>query len=315
VVADNQSVVNGATAAAEELITQDQVLVMIGPQASGQAVPAGGIANANACPMISGWSTDPNTTLDRPWVFRTSFLDPFQAPLMAQFAQEELGAENVAVLYDGSTPDSYSATLAKSFRSGAEELGLEVVAFETFNTGETDFRAHLTWIGAAEPDALFVPQFYDEVPWIVRQARELGIEAPIVGSDSWDSAMLMRLCGDDCKELFFSTHFVAGGAPGDFVDGFAAACGYAPTDVGAPTYDALGLVFRAIQDCGEITGELAQDRGCLRDALASVTDYQGVTGPITFTEQGDPIKCAMIARINEEGEFEFYRQVCPDELR
>jgi branched-chain amino acid transport system substrate-binding protein len=314
VIEDNESKGESAAAVNSKLITQDEVLVIVGPQASKQAVPAGGVANDNETPMVSPWSTNPNTTLDRPWVFRTPFLDPFQGPVLANFVTDEFGATKAAVLYD--VASDYPKGLADFFKQGWEDLhGPDsVVAFESFTTGDTDFSAQLTKIKEAGAEFIFTPQYYNEVALIVQQAQELGWDAPIVGSDSWGSAELMNLCGDDCKGLFFSTHYAAKGATGatkEFIDRYNEKHGYVPDDVGALTWDTMLIVQKAIQDCGEITGDIAADRACVRDALAQIKEFPGITGDMTFTEEGDPIKCAVVVQISDEGEFEFYQQVCP----
>jgi len=315
VIEDNESKAESATAANTKLITQDEVLVIVGPQASKQAVPAGGVANDNETPMVSPWSTNPNTTLDRPWVFRTPFLDPFQGPVVANFVTEEFGYTKAAVLYD--VASDYPKGLAEFFKQGWEKVhgAGSVVAFESFTTGDADFSAQLTKIKESGAEFIFTPQYYNEVALIVQQAHELGWDAPIVGSDSWGSAELMNLCGDDCKGLFFSTHYAAAGATGatkEFIDAYNEKYGYVPDDVGALTWDTMLIVQKAIEDCGEITGDLAKDRKCVRDALAQIKNFDGITGQMTFTEEGDPIKCAVIVRISDAGEFEFYKQVCPE---
>ncbi|MCP4423418.1 MAG: ABC transporter substrate-binding protein [Chloroflexi bacterium] len=314
VIEDNEYKAESATKANTKLITQDEVLLIIGPQSSQQAVPAGGVANDNSTPMISPWSTNPNTTLDRPWVFRTPFLDPFQGPVVANFATEQFGATKAAVLYD--VASDYPKGLAEFFKQAWEDNhgAGSVVAFESFTTKDQDFSAQLTKIKEAGADFIFTPQYYSEVPLIVQQAHELGWDKPIVGSDSWGSAELVNLCGDDCDGLFFSTHYAAAGATGAtkaFIDRYNAEYGYVPDDVGALTWDTLLIAQEAIQNCGEITGDLAVDRECVRVALANIKDFAGITGNMTFTEQGDPIKCAVIVQISDEGEFEFFEQVCP----
>jgi branched-chain amino acid transport system substrate-binding protein len=314
VIEDNESKAESATKANTKMITQDEVLVIVGPQASKQAVPAGGVANDNETPMVSPWSTNPNTTLDRPWVFRTPFLDPFQGPVVAKFATEEFGFEKAAVLYD--VASDYPKGLAEFFKQGWEEIHGpgSVVAYESFTTKDPDFSAQLTTIKDSGAEFIFTPQYYNEVALIVQQAHELGWDAPIIGSDSWGSAELMNLCGDDCKGQFFSTHYAAAGATGatkEFIDRYNEKYGYVPDDVGALTWDTMLIVQKAIQDCGELTGDIAVDRKCVRDALAQIKDFDGITGQMTFTEQGDPIKCAVIVKINDAGEFEFYKQSCP----
>jgi len=314
VIEDNESKAESATAANTKMITQDEVLVIVGPQASKQAVPAGGVANDLETPMVSPWSTNPNTTMDRPWVFRTPFLDPFQGPVVAGFVTDEFGFTKAGVLYD--VASDYPKGLAEFFKQGWEDLhgAGSVVAFESFTTGDADFSAQLTKIKDSGAEFIFTPQYYNEVALIVQQAHELGWTGPIVGSDSWGSAELMNLCGDDCKGLFFSTHYAAAGATGatkEFIDRYNEKYGYVPDDVGALTWDTMLIVRKAIEDCGEITGDIAVDRKCVRDALAQIKNFAGITGEMTFTDQGDPIKCAVIVKISDAGEFEFYKQACP----
>ena len=316
IVEDNESKAESAAAAATKLITQDEVLVVVGPQSSKQAVPAGEVCNTNETPMVSPWSTNPRTTKDRPWVFRACFLDPFQGPVVANFATEELGATTAAVLYD--VASDYPKGLAEFFKAAWEEMHGEdsVVAFDTFTTGDTDFSAQLTKIKAAKPDFLFTPQYYNEVPLIVQQAQELGITVPIVGSDSWGDPQTLELCGPACEGYFFSTHYAAAGAKGatkEFIDEYNEKYGYIPGDVAALTFDAMGLVLQAIQNTGGLTGDLEADRAAVRDELAKIEDFDGITGRMTFTEEGDPLKCAVIVKI-ENGEFTFYDQACPPEL-
>ena len=314
VIEDNEAKGESAAAVNQKLITQDEVLVIVGPQASKQAVPAGGVANDLETPMISPWSTNPDTTLNRPWVFRTPFLDPFQGPVVANFVTEEFGFTQAGVLFD--VASDYPKGLADFFKEGWETVhgAGSVVAFESFTTGDSDFSAQLTKIIDSGAEFLFTPQYYNEVALIVQQAHELGWDAPIVGSDSWGSAETVELCGEDCYGLFFSTHYAAEGATGatkEFIDAYDAKYGYVPDDVGALTWDSFHIVEQAIQDCGEITGDLAVDRQCVRDAMANIKQFHGITGDMTFTEEGDPIKCAVIVRISEEGKFTFYKQVCP----
>lgn len=315
VIEDNESKAESAVAANTKMITQDEVLIIIGPQASKQAVPAGQVANDNKTPMISPWSTNPNTTLDRPWVFRACFLDDFQGPAVANFVTEEFGFTKAAVLYD--IASDYPKGLAEFFKTAWEGLhgAGSVVAYESFTTKDTDFSAQLTKIRESGAEFLFTPQYYNEVALIAQQAHQLGFNNPIVGSDSWGSAELIPLCGKDCYGQFFTTHYAAAGATGAtkaFIDAYNAKHGYIPDDVAALTWDAFNLAKQAIQDCGTITGDIATDRACVKDALAQVTGFEGITGTMTFTPgSGDPSKCAVIVKINDKGEFTFYKQSCP----
>lgn len=312
---DNEAKAESATAAALKLINQDKVLGIIGPQSSKQAIPAGEICNNNGTPMISPWSTNPKTTKDRPYVFRACFLDPFQGPVAANFATEEFKAQKAAVLYD--IASDYPKGLAEFFKEAFEKVHGpgSVVAFETFTTKDRDFSAQLTKIVKSGADVLFVPQYYDEVPLIVKQAHELGWKKPIMGSDSWGSAELMNLCGNDCKGLFFSTHYAAAGAQGatkEFIDKYKGKYGYVPDDVGALTWDATRLMIQAVQNTGvPLTGDIKKNRDAIKAQLAKIKDFDGITGKMTFNPEGDPSKCAVIVKISDSGEFEFYKSVCP----
>lgn len=314
VIEDNESKAESSVKVNTKMITEDEVLVIVGPQASKQAVPAGEVANNYKTPMISPWSTNPDTTKDRPYVFRGCFLDPFQGPLLANFITEEFGFKKAAVLYD--VASDYPKGLAEFFKKAWEEQhgGGSVVAFESFTTKDPDFSSQLTKIIRSGAEVIFTPQYYNEVALIVQQAHELGWNKPIVGSDSWGSAETIELCGKECYGLFFSTHYAAAGATGAtkaFIDRYEKEYGYVPDDAAALTWDSLLIVQEAIGACGTITGNLEKDRQCVRDALAQIEKFNGITGRMTFTEDGDPIKCAVIVRISDKGEFEFYKSICP----
>jgi branched-chain amino acid transport system substrate-binding protein len=314
VIEDNESKAESAVKVNTKMITEDEVLFVVGPQASKQAIPAGEVANNYKTPMISPWSTNPDTTKDRPFVFRGCFLDPFQGPVLANFIKEEFGFSKAAVLYD--VASDYPKGLAEFFKEAWEKVNGpgSVVAFESFTTKDADFSSQLTKIIKSGAEVLFTPQYYNEVALIVQQAHELGWNKPIVGSDSWGSAETVELCGKDCYGLFFSTHYAAAGAKGAtkaFIDRYNKKHGYVPDDVAALTWDALGLVQASIQSCGKITGNVEKDRQCIRDAMAKIKEYDGITGKMTFTEDGDPIKCAVLVRISDKGEYEFYKSVCP----
>jgi branched-chain amino acid transport system substrate-binding protein len=314
VIEDNESKAESAVKANTKMISQDDVLAIIGPQSSKQAVPAGEVANKYKTVMISPWSTNPDTTLDRPYVFRGCFLDPFQGPVVANFITDEFGFTKAAVLYD--VASDYPKGLAEVFKEAweAKHGAGSVVAYESFTTKDTDFSSQLTKIVKSGAQVLFTPQYYNEVPLIVSQAKDLGWEGPIVGSDSWGSAELVELCGEACYGLFFSSHYAAAGAKGAtkaFIDRYEKTYGYTPDDVAALTWDSLQLAQQAIQNTGELTGRIEKDREAVRDALTRIEDFDGITGKMTFTEEGDPIKCAVIVKINNQGEFEFYGSSCP----
>ena len=311
---DNEAKAESAVSVANKLITQNNVLAMVGPQASKQAIAAGEVANNLKTPMISPWSTNPATTKDRPFVFRGCFLDPFQGPVLAKFASKEFKAKKAAVLYD--IASDYPKGLAEFFKKAWEEINGpgSVVAFETFTTKDVDFSAQLTKIVNSKADILMVPQYYNEVPLIVKQAKKLGWNKPILGSDSWGGGDLMKLCGDDCKGYFFSTHWSnvgAKGKPKEFIDEYTKKYGKAPDDVAALTWDSIGLILKAIQNTGGLTGKLGKDREAVAAQLGKLKNYEGVTGTMSFKGDGDPVKCSIVVKINPEGKHAFFQSVCP----
>ncbi len=314
IVEDNEAQAESAVKTNTKMITEDEVIIVIGPQSSKQAIPAGGVANSYATPMISPWSTNPDTTKDRPYVFRGCFLDPFQGPMLANFAKNEFGYTKAAVLYD--VASDYPKGLAEYFKQSWEKNNGEgsVVSYESFTTKDADFSSQLTKIVNSGAEVLFVPQYYNEVALIVKQARELGWKKPILGSDSWGSSETITLCGSDCYGAFFSTHYAAAGAEGitkEFIDRYKEKYGYVPDDVCALTWDSLKLAQNAIESLTEFSGDIKKDRVKVKNNLAKIKNFEGVTGNMSFTSDGDPVKCAVIVKISDTGEFRFYKSVCP----
>ena len=311
---DNESKAESAVNAALKLIEQEQVVAIIGPNSSKQAVPAGGTCNDNRVPMISPWSTNPDTTKDRPWVFRAAFLDPFQGPVVADFAAEKFGAKKAAVIFDIS--NDYSKGLAEIFKSTWEKKMGDgsVVGFESHGTKDQDFSAQLTTIISAKPDFIFVPDNYNQVALIIQQARDLGYEGPFMGSDAWGTPDLIKLCGSDCYGQYFSTHYAAAGATGktkEFIDRYKKVYGEVPADYAALTWDSIGLLVQGMQNAGKVDSNPRKMRQLIRDGLANIKSFDGITGKSRFDEQGDPIKCAVIVKISDQGEFVFEQSVCP----
>lgn len=314
IYADDESSPPKAVAASLELITKHNVLGMIGPNASSSAIPAGGIAESFQTPMISPTSTNPKTTENRPFVFRACFLDPFQGEVMASFAVTDLKAKKAAVLYDISSP--YPKGLAEYFKAAFEaKAGANsVVAFENFLTNEKDLTAHLDRIVASDADVLFLPQYSHEIPAIIEQARARGWKKIILGGDAWESSDLMPKCGDRCKGLYYSSHFGAVGAKGKtktFVEQYQAKYNQLPTGYAALGYDAADLLLTAISAVGTLKENLIENRAAIKDKLAAIKGFEGVSGTLDMNVAGDPVKSAVVIRINDKGEFESHKIVAP----
>jgi branched-chain amino acid transport system substrate-binding protein len=311
-IEDNAGKADQSASAAQKLITQQNVVAIIGPNASRYAIPASEIAESSKVVLITPWSTNPKTTLDaktnapKKYVFRACFIDPFQGRVVAKFAMDNLKAKKAAVLYD--VASDYNKGIAEFFKTTFEGAGGQVVAFETYTTNDKDFSAQLTKIKQAAPDVIFLPNYYSEVPLQVQQAHRLGINVPFIGSDSWGSDELIKLCGADCEGYYFSTHYAADNATPvakKMIDAYKAKYGTTPDDVAALTYDAFGLLWTALKSAGKV------DRQAVRDALAKIPKYEGVTGTMQFQEgSGDPIKSAVILQI-KGGKFVWFANANP----
>lgn len=303
VVGDNGAKADQARNVAQRLISQDNVVAMVGPNASSCAIPASIVAETSKCPMISPWSTNPKTTLDengkpKNYVFRACFIDTFQARVLAKFVLNNLKAKTAAVLFDvASEAPNGQANL---FKEVFEQNGGKIVAFENYTTGDRDFSAQLTKIKAANPEVIFLPAYYNDAAGITRQARQQGITAQFVGSDAWSSPEVITLGGDDIAGSYFCNHYsteIATPIAKKFVSDYTAKYGQAPDDVAALTYDALGILVQAIKEGGKV------DRETVRNALAKIAKYDGVTGTMQFQPgSGDPIKSAVILQI-KDGKF------------
>jgi branched-chain amino acid transport system substrate-binding protein len=304
-VEDNEDKAESAAAAAQKLISQNNVLAIIGPNASGNAIPAARICEDAGVIMITPWSTNPKTTEGKKFVFRACFIDDFQGQVMAKFARDNLKVRTAAVLYD--VASEYNKGIAEFFKKFFEDAGGKVVAFQSYTKDDKDFSSQLTLIKAANPDVLFLPNYYNEVPLQAQQARRLGLTCPFIGSDSWGSEELLRLGAKDLEGSFFSTHYapdIATPKAQKFIRDYETKYAKKPDDVAALTYDAGQLL------CAAITKAQSLDRKKVRDALAAIQKFAGVTGQMDFKNLCDPIKSAVILQI-KDGKFRYHATVQP----
>lgn len=309
---DNANKSDQSALVAQKLITQQNVAAIIGPNASLGAVPAAAIAEGAKTVLITPWSTNPKTTLDqrtgkpKRYVFRACYTDPFEGHVLAMFILNDLKLKKAAVLYDvaSEAPKSQAELFQKSLLAN----GGQCVAFETYTTGDRDFSAQLTKIKQAEPEIIFLPTYYNDVPLVVKQAQRLGIKTPFLGSDAWSSPDLIKLSEGAVEGSYFANHYAADQATPaarKFLTDYQAAYGSLPDDIAALTYDAFGLLFQALRAAGK------PERPAIRDALAGIPRYEGVTGNMQFKEgSGDPSKSLVILQI-KGGKFVWYANANP----
>ena len=303
---DDRSVTEEARTAAQKLIQRDHVVALLGEVASSRSLAAAPEAQRAKVPMISPGSTNPKVTEVGDYVFRACFIDPFQGAVMARFALNELHAKRLAILFD--FKQDYSVGLADFFRDTVKKNGGEIVADERYTSGDIEFRAQLTTIRAANPDAIFVPGYYTELGLIAKQARELGINVPLLGGDGWDSEKTLEIGGDAVEGYYFSTHYAADSDDPhvqEFVRRFQTRYGATPDAMAALGYDTAGILADALKRAGSTDGEK------LRDAIAATQGFAGVTGKISIDANRNARKDAVVLQI-KGGKFHYYRTVSAD---
>lgn len=304
-VEDNLGRPDQAVATVTKLITRDNVIALIGENASSRSLAAAPIAQANGVPMISPSSTNPEVTEKGDYIFRVSYTDPYQGAAIAEFVRNSLGFERVAILKD--VKNDYSVGLADFFRQRFEAMGGRVVADQSYAEQDSDFRSQLTSIRNTDAQAIIVPGYYTDVGQIAIQARELGIQLPLVGGDGWDSPKLLEIGGKALDGAYFANHYFAEEdrpAVQDFVRKFQARYGRMPDSVNALSYDAARILVGAIERAGEV------DKAKIRDQIAATKDYQGVSGVITLGPDRNPIKPVAILAVRD-GRIELEEWVEP----
>ena len=305
VVEDDRSIAGESATAAKKLISRDRVVALIGECSSARTLEAATVAQADSIPLVSPASTNPRVTQVGNEVFRVCFIDAFQGEVMATFARRKLGLRRAALLVDSTAP--YSVGLAEYFSKTFVVLGGQIVASQKYAGTDTDFRAQLTAIRSANPDALFLPGYYVAAGLVARQARDLGLGATLLGGDGFEAPQLLQIGGDALDGAYYSTHFAVenpGPASTRFVAAFRRKYGATPNGLAALTYDAVGLVADAIRRAG------TTERGPLRDALASTRNFPGATGLTTINAHRDADKDAAIITVRN-GSLSFVESIRP----
>lgn len=312
VVADTKSEASEATNGMQKLISQDKVVAVIGPNQSSAVIASGAINNGAKVVDITPMGTNPDVTVDpktkqvKPYSFRTCFIDPFQGTVMASFASNELKVKRAAIYIDNTS--DYAKGLAQFFKENFVKNGGQVVIEEAYLQKDTDFKSTLTKIKAAKPDFIYIPGYYQEVGLIVKQAREMGITVPMAGGDGWDSAKLPEIAGKAALEnTFFSSLYSPDDTSDlnkDFVAEYKKAYNTNPDVFAALAYDSTLLVAKAIEDAG------SADPAKIGEAMAKIKGFKGVSGEVTFNEQHNPIKSAVIIE-HKDGKQTFKTKVNP----
>jgi branched-chain amino acid transport system substrate-binding protein len=305
VVEDDQSKPEEARTAVLKLLKQDQVVAVLGEVASSRSLAAAPECQRAGVPMISPASTNPKVTEVGDYIFRVCFIDPFQGSTMAKFATRSLHAKTAAILRD--IKNDYSVGLADFFSKEFVREGGRILIDVSYSEGDIDFKAQLTTIRAVLPDVVFVPGYYTEVGLIARQARELGIDVPLLGGDGWDSPRTIEIGGAAVNGCYFSNHYAADD-PNPLVQSFIRKYrqqySEVPDAMAVLGYDATQVLAEALRRAGTTDGK------ALRDAIAATKDFAGVSGKITIDEHRNPRKSLVVLKI-DGGKVKFFEKVEP----
>lgn len=301
VVADNKSEPSESANAMTKLATQDKVVAVTGVFSSSNAIAASSVAESSKMPFLAVGATNPKVTVDeksgkvKQYTFRVCFVDPFQGTVGANFVLNNLKAKNAAILVDNSS--DYSKGLAAFFKDALVKGGGAVLAEEAYLQKDQDFKSILTKVKALNIDVIYVPGYYEEVGKIVRQAREIGITAPIVGGDGWDSPKLVELAtAAALNNTFFTNHYSVddqSAASKAFVEAYKKEYGQTPDALAVLGYDAANLLLDAIKRAN------STDKAKIQEALAATKDYPAVTGSTTLNATHDAVKSAVIIEMKD----------------
>lgn len=308
---DNKSENAESANLATKLATKDKVVAILGPATSGNTKAAAVAATTNKVPLLSASATADDATLDKngkvlDYVFKTCFSDSFQGVIMGQFASQDLGKKNAAILMDSGS--DYSKGLTKSFKETFTSKGGKIVSEEAYAAKQTDFKAVLTNIKSSGAEVIYVPGYYEEVGLVIKQARELGITAPIIGGDGYDSPKLSELAGANAlNNVFYTNHYSSMDNTPEvvkFKEAYKTKYSKEADAFSALGYDLAYFLADSLKRAGEV------DRDKLKTALAETKDFKGITGQFSMDENHTPRKAITILEV-KNGETTFLKKLDP----
>lgn len=290
---DDQADPNSAMQAFNKLVDDEKVCAILGPVTSGATLAVAPNATSKQIPMITPTATEPTiTNVGGDYMFRGCFVDSFQGEVLAKYSNETLKSKTAAVLYNSGS--DYSKGIADSFKSKFEAAGGTVSEFLTYNDKDTDFKAQLTKIKSENPDVLVLPDYYNVVGLIAKQARDMGITSQFLGGDGWESEELTKIGGTSVDGSLYINHYYSGDEDAsvkNFVDSYKKQYNKEPDAFAALSYDTSKILVKAIEKAGKTDG------AAIKDALAGM-EMNSVTGNIKFGSDRSAIKSAAIIKID-----------------
>jgi branched-chain amino acid transport system substrate-binding protein len=299
---------------ATKMINQDKVQAIVGSVSSKVSIPISEVANANKIPMITGTSTNTKVTVDekgvvKPYIFRACFIDPFQGLVAAKFVTENLKLKTAAIMYDKG--NDYTVGLAEQFKLNFEKAGGKVVAMESYGKDDADFNAVLTNIAAKKPEMLYLPDYYNKVNLIAKQALAKGLKVPMMGGDGWDSGDLDFVTLDG---MYFTNHYSEKDTRPE-VQNFVKTYGEkykdkdgkpaVPDALAALAFDATNILLQGVKVAN------SNDGTKIKDAIKALNGFPSVSGKVSFDASNNPVKAAAILQVKKDKTYGFVTTVNP----
>jgi branched-chain amino acid transport system substrate-binding protein len=300
VVEDSAGKQEQALSAAQKIMSDDEVVAILGPTLSTEMNVVGPEADLNGIPIMGTSTTAQGIPQIGEYVFRNSLPEEIAIPAAIKAAVEKYDAKKVALIYGND--DVLTKSGFDTMEKTAKDMNLDIVTIETFQKGQSDYNAQLTKIKDLQPDLILSSALYNEGAVIMDQARKMGITVPFVGGNGFNSPQVIEIAGDASEGLIVATPWF--GAKEDpkvqeFVKNYEAEYGLAPDQFAAQAYDAMYIMAEGLKNAGEA------DRDALRDAIAEIKDLEGILGKFSFDKDGDIVMEPTVVTI-KDGKFQLF---------
>lgn len=290
VTADSKGDVQEAVNAFKKMVSQDKVNVVIGKVVSATSQAILGLAQQAKVPLISATATNLDVTKGKDFVFRTTFTDPYQGTATAKYAKSK-GVKSIAILTNSS--NDYSIGIANAFKAQAEKDGITITE-EKYTNDDKDFKAILTKVKEQNPQAIFIPDYYNTIGLIISQAKDLGINAQYFGGDGWDG--IQTNFGKVAEGAIFASQF----SPDDksenvqkFMKAYKAKYNKEPIMFAALGYDTVQIVETALKSTKDMSG------ASIREAMNNVGGIDLITGKLKFDADRNPEKAVTFIQVKD----------------
>jgi len=310
VVLDDRGDKVEAATAAKKLINKDKVVVILGEVASSNSMAMAPVAEKAKTPMITHASTNPRVTKGKKYVTRACFIDPFQGAVMAKYALDNK-LDSAVVVTDAK--QDYSVGLSKAFKKAYKSGGGKILKTILINSGDKDFNAQVAAIKQANPKIIAFTGYYPEAALMVKQARDMGVQAPFIGADGVGFPELVKIGGKAAEGFMYTDHFNEAAASSDeakaYVEAYHKKYNKTADSMGALAADAYGMIVNAMNKCID-AGKAPTDKECVNSNLRATKGYKGITGEITINENGNAVKSAVVNEV-KDGKFSYKTTVNP----